>query len=334
MKQNRKRMPASFVVVLLLVCLMCTGCHIGERQVYFASKSGSHTVFKIGQLACPREEARVYLANYKNLYGRVYDTNLWTESYDTETMEDSIKDAVMSHLTKVYALNVYAMDQDISLTEAEQDAVDKAAEAYYDSLNRAERKYTGVSKKDILEMYSRYALAEKVYIQLLSNVDENVSEDEARIMDANILFVTDGTLAQNISTQLKNGASFDRLASTYNEAETIKVTFGRNTYDKAVEDVVFQLEDGEVSELIQTEDGYYFFECVDKYNEELSEQNKSTIVSQRQQQAMENVISTIETEYYSDFNSKLWDKMTIDPDEDIKTNSFFSTLEEYVSFPK
>ncbi len=57
-------------------------------------------------------------------------------------------------------------------------------------------------------MYEHYALAEKVYKQLMSGVDENVSEDEARIMEANVIYVTDETLAKDIATQLKNGASF------------------------------------------------------------------------------------------------------------------------------
>ncbi len=42
-------------------------------------------------------------------------------------------------------------------------------------------------------MYEHYALAEKVYKQLMSGVDENVSEDEARIMEANVIYVTDET---------------------------------------------------------------------------------------------------------------------------------------------
>ncbi|MFR8812818.1 MAG: peptidylprolyl isomerase [Lachnospiraceae bacterium] len=332
MKHNRNKISALLLLLCMSIALLCSGCSIGNRQVYFASKSGRHTVFKIGEMACSREEAKVYLANYKNLYGKIYDTDLWSGDYDTKTMEESIKDAVLSHLTKVYSLNMYAKTKEITLTEEEYSKVSDAAEVYYKSLNRAERKYTGASKKDIEKMYEHYALAEKVYQQLMSGVDENVSEDEARIMEANVIYVTDASLAKDIATQLKNGASFDRLASTYSEADTIHVTFGRNTYDTAVEDVVFQLDNDEISDMIEAKDGYYFFECVNKYNEELSEQNKATIVSQRQENAMEDVTSAIETEYYSDFNQKLWDKITIDQNEKITTNSFFTTLDGKIVF--
>ena len=74
MRQYKKRIPALLLVPILGISLLFTGCSIGDRQVYFASKSGGHTVFKIGRMACSREEAKVYLANYKNLYGKIYDT--------------------------------------------------------------------------------------------------------------------------------------------------------------------------------------------------------------------------------------------------------------------
>ena len=149
MRQYKKRIPALSLVLILGIGLLFTGCSIGDRQVYFASKSGGHTVFKIGRMACSREEAKVYLANYKNLYGKIYDTDLWSEDYDTKTMEESIKDAVISHLTKVYSLDMYAQTKEIELSEEEKDKVTQAAETYYKSLNRTERKYTGASKKDI-----------------------------------------------------------------------------------------------------------------------------------------------------------------------------------------
>jgi foldase protein PrsA len=176
-------------------------------------------------------------------------------------------------------------------------------------------------------MYLHYALAEKVYKDLMGSVDENVSEDEARVMDAYVLFVTDEELAKEIETQLHNGATFERLASTYNEGESIHTSFGRGTYDEAVESVVFQLEDEQCSDRIAADGGYYFFQCLDKYDEELSEQNKIKIVQQRQEQALTDVIAQQEQKYYSDFNQTLWDKITIAGNDKITTNSFFTVFD-------
>ncbi len=332
MRKKKRFRLVQMAAMLVVLAILCTGCSIGERQIYFASKCGGHNVFKIGDLSCPDTEAKVYLANYKNLYGNLYGTDLWTEEYDTDSMEDSLKDAVLSHLTKVYALNVYANSQNITLSAAEEQSVEKAAKTYYESLNKAERKYTRASKKDIKKLYHNYALAEKVYVQLMDSVDSNVSEDEARVMDAYVFYVTDAKLAAELDKELKNGATFERIASSYNEGDSIKATFGRNTYDPAIEEVVFRLEDEEVSDMIETKDGFYFFQCIHKYNEKLSEENKATIVEQRQKQAMADVVSAIEKDNYSDLNEKCWGKISVCTSADVTTNSLFTTLDSYISY--
>ena len=51
----------------------------------------------------------------------------------------------------------------------------QAAAEYYDSLTEAERSYSGASQSDIERMYQRYALAVKVYEQLMESVDEEIS---------------------------------------------------------------------------------------------------------------------------------------------------------------
>ena len=328
---RHKRLLWVVLCLALMVATIFSGCSVGDTQIYFASKSGRGDVFKIGDFSCPKEEAKVYLANYKNLYGNVYATDLWTEEFDTGEMEESIKDAVLSHLTKVYALNVYAQQKEITLSDAEQEEVDKAAKEYYDSLNRKERSYTGASKADIAEMYRRYALAVKMYAQLMESVDGNVSEDEARVIDTYVLYVTDAKLAKQIDRKIKNGATFERLASSYNELDSMRATFGRGTYDESIESVVFSLENDEVSSKIEADGGYYFFQCINKYNEKLSEENKAVIVEQRQKQAMEDVKSAIEKKCYSHFNTKLWNKISVPTSADVTTNSFFTTLDSYIS---
>ena len=181
-------------------------------------------------------------------------------------------------------------------------------------------------------MYEHYILAEKVYAILMDTVDETVSEDEARIMDANILFVTDEALAGEIEDRLHDGASFERLASTYNEGESIRTTFGRGKYDPAVEEVVFQLEDGECSDRIAADGGWYFFECVDKYNEELSESNKVKIVEQRREAALKQVVSREDKNCYSDFNTKAWNKISVIGEDNLKTDQFFATIDSRLNY--
>lgn len=313
----------------LLICMVLLGgCSIGGTKFYFSSGCGNGQVFKIGSMSCSQKEAKTYLMNYKNLYGIVYGTDLWNGEFDTDAMEESIKDAVMERLTRIYVLNLYAEEQHISLEDREKEAAKTAAKEYYASLTEKERSYCGASEKDLQGMYERYVLARRVYSQLMGSVDAEVSEDEARVMDANIIYVTDPVKASEAEQSLNAGTAFKTVAQNYNELNQTAVSFGRGTYPGEVETVAFSLDNGQISKKITAEDGTYFIQCVNKYNEVLSEENKGRIVETRQQQALKNIVTSLEESVYSELNERLWKKISLDQGEQWKTDTFFAVIEQ------
>ena len=311
-----------------------SACSIKDKTVYFETSAGRNTVFKIGDLKCSKKEALVYLLNAKNIYGTVEDKNLWAADFNTEIITGSLKDAVLEHLTRVYVLDTYAKENEIELSDKEKEECIQAADEYYLQLNEDELAFTGVKKKDIEVMYSRYALAEKVYAQLMGSVDEEVSEDEARVMEAYALFVDDKAKADEIKDMIDYGYTFERLAATYTQLDTYQVTFARNEYPQEVDTVVFNLDTDEISDAIEVENGYYFFQCLDKYNEKLSEENKEVIIEARRAQVLNDIVSDLEDRYYSNMNVELWDKLGFaDVDTENLTNaSFFEILSKHVKY--
>ena len=217
----KKRITALIMAMVFLLC----GCTIDDRQVFF-SLTGPFTVMSIGPLSCNKAEARVYYVNYKNLYDTVGETDLWSGDFDLDEVEEGIFKAAINHLCKVYVLNLYAREADITLDYAQKNAVATAARQYEESLSEQERKKLGINSKNLKRMVERYALAENVYTQLMDTVDEEVSEDEARIMDAYVLYTTDKKLFKKLGVQIRNGATFERLVATYSEQDKGVVSFG------------------------------------------------------------------------------------------------------------
>ena len=330
MKRLQKKLTA--FLCMLVVALSLCGCTVNDHIVYFSGGAGFGNVFRIGDLKCPVKEAKVYLANYKNLFGTIGSVSLWDGQFDTTAMESSLKDSVISHLSNVYAFDLYARDQKISLTKKELTAIDEAAKEYYESLTKEELRYLRVSQKDIRTMYEHYALAEKVYFTLMDTVDDEVSEDEARVMDAYVLYVTDAELATKIEQSIQLGNDFETLVNTYSEGDKTVVSFGRHTYSDAIESVVFQLNNGQISPKLTDENGYYFFQCVNKYNAELSEENKSNVIANRKAELVQSIITSQNQQYYSDLNTKLWDKTTMNVSDEIVTDSFFEVLDRHISY--
>ena len=326
-----KKKLCLFFAMCMTAAMVMGGCSIGDTTVRFGSGPGVFNVFRIGDMGCPKSEALVYLANAKNLYGVVGDISLWTGEYPTSALEDGIKDNVLGHLARVYTLNIYAEENDITLTDIECSRVEDAADEYFESLTETEKDTLGVSRADIVDMYTRYGTAMKVYADLMNQVDEEVSEDEARIMDAYVLFTRDESVAKKVKKQLSAGADFINLLGTYGEGDHSLLSFGRGTYEEAVEEKMFALDDEEISKQITGSDGYYFVMCVDKYDEELSEENKAQILTKRKEEVIENIIKDQYDRYDSLIDSDFWRELRVD-DEGIETDSFFSVLESHLKF--
>ena len=118
------------------------------------------------------------------------------------------------------------------------------------------------------------------------------------------------------------------LAAAYNELESIEADVARGTLPKEVEDIAFEMDNGEISSAIQTENGYYFIKCLNKFQKELTETNKAIILQQREKEVFENVYRDFVDKAKFQLNQKTWDSIEIDDMREFKTNTFFECFEE------
>ncbi len=325
----RLRTKKIMLIPVLCTSLLFGGCEVAGRKVVFTTGLGNKDVFRIGETACTLPEAKVYLCNYQNIYGSVYGLNLWDQSSSKKQLEQYVKEMTVSELARITCMDQLAEKQDISLNEEEQKQAAEAAKAYFSSLSKEEIAYMGVTEETIKTLYENYALADKLYATLTEGVNEEVSDDEARIIHAMQIFVKEKENADTIAARLAAGEDFASLASDYNEKQDIEVTFGRGDVPKEVEEVAFSMEDGQVSPCIETDDGYYFIKCVNKYDEELTQENKTKIAQEREKTAFNDAYDAFVAEQDSMLNEKLWDETEIDTDGKITTNSFFAVYAQY-----
>lgn len=316
-------------VVCLMVIMLFNGCQIGEKSIVVIRPLNSRYVFKIGEVSCEVEEAKLYLANYQNLYGTAYTLDLWQHDFGDESLEEYIKNITMNELVTVVCMAQLANAREIMLSEEEQANIKSAAEEYYVSLSEAERSYLEVSQEDIEVYYERYALAQKVYFSLTGEISHEVSDDEARVIEVMQIFVTDAAKAAEVSAKLESGEKFANVANAYNELENIQCFYSRDDVPKEVEEIAFAMDNDEISEQIPVEGGYYFIKCLNKYQPELTEANKVTIVEKREKAAFEGVYHEFILTLDSYINQEIWDSLQLDRTSTIQTDSFFKVYEKY-----
>ncbi len=320
----KKKIIAAMAACFLLAC---TGC--SKDNPIHVPQITTKQVLKVDGKHCSLPKAKVYLANYQNLYGTVAGVDLWKQESQQEALKEYIKNLTISQLTKILSMDSLAKSRGIELGESDLACVEKSAKAYYDSLSEQELDYLEVSETDIQELYEDYALAQKLYKSLTVGVNSEVSDDEARIMDAMQIVVSDKKTAKDVKKALKEGGDFATIASSYNEAGEVKIQFGRGKFPNNVEEAAFALDNGEVTKCIEAKKKYYFIYCVNKFNEELTDANKIKIVQQREKTAFGDVYNEYSKTISKKMYKKTWDEIPVEHSDEITTDSFFAVYQEH-----
>lgn len=327
-------MKRKFALLMLTVCMLTslTGCSIGDMEfVLNIQQVGRNHVFSINGTECTKEEAKLYLCNYQNIYGNEYGVNLWEHDFGSvvsdDTLENYVKDVTLSELANIMCMNLLAKEQGVTLTEEELNRVEKAANEYFNSLSKDEIAYMGIDWNELHECYEKYAIAQKLFDTLTEGVNEEVSDDEARVMRIQQIYVMAQEDAEEVLAKLEEGDDFASVASNYNEAGTIETTMKRGEYPAEVEALAFHLDNNEQTGMITTSDGYYFIKCISKLEAELTEQNKVNIIAQRRKEQFEDVFQEFVNAAEFALNEEIWDSIEIDTSGAITTDSFFAVYD-------
>ena len=224
-----------------------------------------------------------------------------------------------------------------------------AAAAYYDSLNDAEIEKMGISRNTISDLYTEFALAEKVYQYTIKDINPEISDDEARTITVqHILIKTyalDGTgkkveyteeakqdayrQAGEVLRLVNEGEDFDELIRRYSEDDKGTYSFGKGEMDAAFETAAFNLGKDEISDVVETEFGYHIIKCLNTFDKDETDANKIKIVDQRRAEAFGQEYDAYVETLTRNLNEDLWNSVGFIHDENVKTKDFFDVYTEY-----
>lgn len=351
MEKSKKSKRRIIAAAFFFTALLLTGCSRINRDTKIVLTTGftKDEVFRIETASCYKKEVMVYLTNLQNRYEQVYGTEIWDKEQDGVTFEQSVKESVLAELAQIKTMNLMAEKYSISLEETEQDAVNEAAKVYFDSLTDGEKDALDVSLDTIRQLYREYALANKVYDYMIKDVNPEISDDEARTVVVQQILIRfgrqEGVQETEVSDQQRSyalarakealrrieaGEDFDVVATRYNEAEESTVSIRKGDMDSACEEAAFGLGSGEISDIIETEEGYYIFQCVSTLNREETDLSKEKIVEERKKEAFSREYDSFVQTLTRHMNEELWEEITLLHDDEITTSDFFEVFAEYM----
>ncbi len=232
------------------------------------------------------EELRYVALSYRDIMESYYGEGIWDDPATAEQYLPELTDYVMNNLTANYAV----------LSECENFMIDINADPIQEAVQQtidemvAEIGSRGAYKEMLKEMYltdhlvrftvgTDYCQNELMYamidldliysnqLDFLTYAQEDgfcavyhiyIANDEGEDIEAN------RARAEEALAKLRRGVEMkEMLGSVYNEDLYLVSTpyyFTRGEYDEAYEQAAFDLEIGEISDIVQTEDGFYILE--------------------------------------------------------------------------
>ena len=346
-----KRLMGLLLSAVIIAACSLTGC--GNRgigtKVVLTTGFGKDEVFRIETSTCSLPEIMVYLTNIQNRYESVYGTEIWSTNVDGVTLEQNVKDIALAQIARIKTMNLMAERYEVELNDEEKAQVENAANAYYNSLNDTEIELMGVSEKTIRNLYTEFALAEKVYQYTIKDINPEISDDEARTITVqHILIKTyalDGTGKKIEYTQRARESAykeacevlklaqeredFDELIRRYSEDDKSTYSFGKGEMEEAFETAAFNLGKDEISDIVETEFGYHIIKCLNTFDKEETDANKIKIVDQRRAEAFGQEYDAYVETLTRNLNEELWDSVSFIHDENVTTKDFFDVYSEY-----
>lgn len=326
----RKRLAAACVMGVL--CLgSLTGCQ-GDTKVVFTTGLSGNQLFKIGSSICRLPEAMIYLTTFYEQYADTYGAEMWNYDFGGVSLEEHVKEVVLSKLTQIKIMNLMAEERKIELTPEEEERVLEASRHYYDLLEEELKKEENITLETAETVYREYALANKVYTTITEAADMEISDDEARTIQAQVIFLKNENRedAKKALDRILSGEEFETVAAQVSEEKQLLWNYARGDVDAEFEEILFALDEGEVSGLVETSEGVYIVKCIRTMDYEATQENKTVLAEKRKQEAFSKAYQEIAIGTHSQFRDKMWEKLTLDQTFYRTDANFFEIYEQYV----
>lgn len=326
----KKRLMALLLSGVLAVS-MFAGCGAEMDKTATVATDGTTEI----SLGLANFVARFTQAQYDDFYVAYFGEGVWaTDMYGYgTTMEDDLKSSVMESLCAMYVMKNHMADYGVEITAEDVTAISAAAENFISS-NSAEAVEALGADREVVETYLELlTIQSRMYDEIIKDADTNVSDEEAQTSaysqvyiskasytdaDGNTVEYTEDELALLAQTAkaFSEAAKANGLASA---AETYGYSVTTGTYNadatvltEVAEALDAMTEDGQVSDLIELENAYYVVQMDAVVDVEATEENRQSIISDRQTTLYTEVVEGYMAESEWELNENLWEQVSFD----------------------
>lgn len=316
-----------FLMMLMILCMFSLVSCQKEQ-----SEQVSKVVYRLGKQDITLGEFSIYAKTIEEEYRKTYGSGIWGLELSTDdgskTVLDITLEDLIADINRVKVLVAQAEDLNLALGDNEKAEAESVATEFYAGLTESDIANTEITKELVVTVIEENMLAQKVYNQIISEYDFEISEEEARMTTFyDIVFECyhlkdDGTVEEftdeKKATQLEKASealaslaqdedvSYTDIVDKYNLQYSASYTMGKadliQEYGESVAEHILELEDGAVSTVIESQYGYHIFKMIKANDEDLTKKNKESIIEQQQKDYFANIYEGWFKKYDSKFS--------------------------------
>ena len=278
------------------------------------------------QVSYTKAQIMIIATTERNRYEQVYTDRIWDAVMENgETFEEYLLNEIRVFMENLKTMTLLAQDRGITLSSGEQDKVRRLARNYYSGLSRAEIEYMGITEEDVAIVYQDYYTANKVVEELTAGVDLEVSDSEAKVISIRRVCLPDRETAEALRGRLlEEGSDFGAEARSVTGSTPPEEEIWRGEEPALLEEAAFSLASGEISQVIQLEDGFYLVQCVSDYEMDATRERKTQIYKERKNWAFQQIYGQFQTEHKVSIPDEVWSEISFEGGEESVTSDFFS----------
>ncbi|WP_027438047.1 peptidylprolyl isomerase [Lachnospira multipara] len=311
MKNKKRRLICAIIVVAFIVLCGVFIKFFNGNLVYFSTGLGKNTILKVGGESIIRNEALIAMSDAKGQYEELLGSDIWNEEIDGQNFYTYVDDQIKVKLIRVAMLNKLAKERGVVLSRQDEENVKSAAKEYLNGLSSDDKNNIKIDEDSLEEMFTKFAIAKKVYEEIVSEYDIEVSYDDARVIDIQYIVSDSEDEIKDAYNKIKDGTSFFALAKEINDDGEYEIELKRGDMDEEFEKVAFNLATGDMSQIINIGDKYYIIRCTSDNDKTKTEVNKTTILENKQLEKFNEFMNEYESKVYVDFNNKAFNKISV-----------------------
>lgn len=324
MKHRKRQFGIILVVAAACLAVFAYMHFLNGSIVYLTTGFDENTIFTVKDKTAMKVEAEVLFSDSKNQYEDFFGENVWTQTIDDITFEEYAKNQIKSKLIRIKCMNVLADERGVVLDRTETANVEKAVKEYMAGLDSDQISKMGVTESNLMQMFTEFAIAKRLFNDMTSQVNTEVSADEARVITIQYVYATSEADINAAKARIDKGESLFYVAREINPDHEYEFELKRGEMDLAFEDAAFNLKTGESSGIINCGDKYYIIKCISDNDKTKTDANKSEIIENQKLDAFNQIFEGYEASLYVHFNDKLWGNCKIS--EGVKSSVIFEDI--------